>query len=427
MELLMTALTTVFELPVVAAVMNACDAAGHVSSVVQKIKTLLADDNIESRIIDALNRALENACIELGWEYDSMVVSEFAGEAFGREMNVDELSSLLKQYVGPAFNTDAVKVWVECFEKVVAKDQELTNYLLIKRSNGLIHKSNTVIVEKKQPHVLIDSFNNGDSVSCVLRIKRNDNKLCLDEESLGRLKRLGEDFPWQKRYPVNVYLELKDFDEIVPLIVCEDVLRERGKEAAFFVAEQTLHRNFGAQKEILEKAIEFMLQDELLDAWAHTASMATDEYEKRYGFHNCFYFDKNGIQRGYWTYFLWVDIIDELLKELLMSRANNYSDMRSMVPVDCWVENQNRKRIWEFMSFFSTELDDSKMREMWRHLSWCDCDCIDIHPIIRVKHLCPDLYYNMGQLKVKKTKHYDEIIKQFPEAFNLLHYRFGNH
>ena len=427
MDVLWSALTEFFSLPAVASILSVCDAGSHISAIVEKLKAKFADDSIEAKMDQALNSALEKTCAKMGWEYDSLVVYEYANEFFGKKMNYDELSLLLKQYVGPAFNDEAVKVWVECFEKAVAGDQFLTNYLLIKRSSGLNPSDNTMVTEDDNHLVKSINISNDGTALCVLKVKKEGDSLCLDEASLEKLKKLSEKLPWKKRFPIKVSLEPIDFDAIATLLNREDIVRIRGYVISAFEADQTLRKNFFGKKEILEAAIEFMLQDTLLDAWAHMASMSTDEYEKRYGIQNCFYFDENGIQHGYWSYFLWVDIIDELVKELLMSRADYYRDTGSMISIDCWVSTKRGEEIWNFNSFFPSNIKDKKAGKMWSYLSWRDCNCMDVPLNIRIKHLCPDLYYNMGELKATEAKRFEELLERFPNAFDLLHYRLGYH
>ena len=127
MNAFFTALYNIFSAPAVVGIITACDAANHVSGITKAIKEKIADESIESKMIVALEKALEATCDKLGWEYDSLVVRELGNFVKAQPLSVEELSDLFMMYVGPSFTPDVISVWIDNFDLVVAEDQILTN------------------------------------------------------------------------------------------------------------------------------------------------------------------------------------------------------------------------------------------------------------------------------------------------------------
>ena len=256
---------------------------------------------------------------------------------------------------------------------------------------------------------------------CTLSVKRIESHVSLDENSIEKLREICEDFQSHQRYPVQVELEIHDFKDISVLLLRNDIIQDYGAESAYFFADQSLRTNYFEKKRVLEIAIEHMLQDELL---IYHSSLLRTRYIKKYGIEGCTYFDKNGIQRWYWTLFLWIDIIEELLKELVCSRYEEYADLNSLIPIDCWVENNCGETIWQFTSNISNNIL-GKMKPLMTMGG--RFDYYDIKLEDRTKYLCPDLYYNIGKLKNDDRQCFDRITGQHKNVFCLLYYRFGYH
>ena len=137
MNAFFTALYNIFSAPTVVGLITACDAASHISGITKAIKERMADDSIESRMIVALEKALEATCDELGWEYNSLIVRELGSLVKAQPLSVEELSHLFMMYVGPAFTPDVISVWIDNFDQIVAGDQILSNYFTAKLLRSL--------------------------------------------------------------------------------------------------------------------------------------------------------------------------------------------------------------------------------------------------------------------------------------------------
>ena len=76
-----------------------------------------------------------------------------------------------------------------------------------------------------------------------------------------------------------------------------------------------------------------------------------------------------GIVFFYWTPFLWFDIIEELLKELLLDRYYVYGKSRDFTEIDCFIETRSGKEIWGFSSFVSKLFEDKSYTELMNRIN----------------------------------------------------------
>lgn len=141
-----TALYTLFSTPAIVGIISACDAGNHICSIAKAINTKLTNNSIESKLLNALDCALESTCTDLGWEYDSLVVHELGEVVHTVPLNSTELAGLLSMYVGPAFTSEVIEIWIDHFDQIVASDQILTNYLNTKMLRSLKEGSSVSVV-----------------------------------------------------------------------------------------------------------------------------------------------------------------------------------------------------------------------------------------------------------------------------------------
>lgn len=139
----------------------------------------------------------------------------------------------------------------------------------------------------------------------------------------------------------DIEIYVPNTNELSELIIRQDVAKEHGIDFAEHLAEQSLLKKIKWIKEILEIAIEYLIQDEMIDS----CTMKLNElYVKKYGVGNCIFKDEEGIEFFYWTPFLWFDIIEELFKELLLDRYYVYGNSRDFTEIDCLVETRSGKK-----------------------------------------------------------------------------------
>ena len=147
---------------------------------------------------------------------------------------------------------------------------------------------------------------------CVLSVISREDGAKLDDNSREELKELYRKFVKLGREPVEVTIQVEDIEGLSRAWVRKDALEEHGEEFAARLAKQYLFEKIDQRSEALRFAIEFLLQDKMVDSCALRLSRS---FESRYGISECVFEDERGAQYFYWTPFLWIDIIEELLKD----------------------------------------------------------------------------------------------------------------
>ena len=259
-----------------------------------------------------------------------------------------------------------------------------------------------------------------------LSVVCSSEQITLSPETKEDLKELYLRFLKNKRNPTDVELYIPNTNELSKQIMRQDIAAEFGIDFAEHLSEQSLLKKIKWIKRPLEIAIEYLVQDEMIDS---CASRLKELYIKKYGIDNCFSKDEEGLNIFYWTPFLWFDIIEKLLKELLFNRYYVYGNSKDYTEIDCFVETQSGKGIWGFSSFISKRSEDNSYAELMNKISMPGGrgDYFDIPLHSLAFHVYPDLYYNIGLLKANKTKRSFEKVNQYKDAFNLWHYYIGLH
>lgn len=129
---ILVALKSILEFDAVATTISAASAGVTVSDLFDKLKSACKDDSIEYQTIQVLDRSLKEACIELGWAYDKLVVSETIDLGRMPDISVmtdSGLKNLFSKFVREEIDDDSLKVIVECFDKYVAESDKIHRYL----------------------------------------------------------------------------------------------------------------------------------------------------------------------------------------------------------------------------------------------------------------------------------------------------------
>lgn len=148
MNAFFSALNELFSNPFVASVTSALEVGTYISSAVKLINKKISDDSIESKILSALDIALQETCKKIGWEYDSLVVSALKDEIDFSVIDENALSKLFKLYSGASFTPEATTIWIDEFDQAVAKDQILNNYFSTKLLRTLIDGVSTDVTKE---------------------------------------------------------------------------------------------------------------------------------------------------------------------------------------------------------------------------------------------------------------------------------------
>lgn len=101
-----------------------------------------------------------------------------------------------------------------------------------------------------------------------LSVVRSGNQIALGSETKEELKELYRRFLKNGRNPTDIEIYIPYTNELSKLIIRQDVTKEHGIDFAEHMAEQSLLKKIKWIKEALEIAIEYLLQDEMIDSCA---------------------------------------------------------------------------------------------------------------------------------------------------------------
>lgn len=289
----------------------------------------------------------------------------------------------------------------------------------ISRYNGILWTDSVTTINKIKSFLLSNK-------RYILTVEKSEFEIILSAASKEELKKLYRAFVKNGRSTADVEISIPNPVELSKLLIEDNVIATYGISVAEHMAQQSLLKKFYWIKETLEIAIEYMLQDEMLDA---CAIRRKELYIKKYGITKCGYTDDEGLDNFYWTPFLWFEIIEEMLKELLYDRYETYGSIPNMIAIDCFAKTRSGKEIWGFLSYVLGNRNADEKSKLVEVI--CKpggrADYMDIPLIDLVEHVYPDFYYNIGLLKSNKTMYSFEAVSKYNGIFNLWYYCFGLH
>ena len=210
--------------------------------------------------------------------------------------------------------------------------------------------------------------------------------------------------------------------------VRSDISTSYGIEFARHYAQQSILKRLQWYKKSLVYAIEFLLQDTMLDP---VGMKIRQHYIDKYGISNCYYLDKEGVEHFYWTAFLWIDVIEEMLKEITLESGRDYyygNKRDKYREVDLFIRNSQGEEIWSFSSYITINPDDKKyssLDRLFKSFSWGDF--VDI-PVLDLAFLIyPDLYFEIGSMKADSNNSIYKKLVDIKGIFNLMYYYIGVH
>lgn len=250
----------------------------------------------------------------------------------------------------------------------------------------------------------------------------------LTSDSREQLKHLLQRFNRYGRLPVDIDLQFHDIDKMAKSFIRSDITASYGIEYATHYAKQSILKRLQWYKKTLVYAIEFLLQDTMLDP---VGMKIRQHYIDKYGISNCYFLDEEGVEHFYWTAFLWIDVIEEMLQEITLESGRDYyygNKRDKYREVDLFIRNRRGDEIWSFSSYITINPDDEKyssLERLFKSYSWGDF--VDI-PVFDLAFLIyPDLYFEIGSMKADaNSSMYEKLIK-IKGIFNLRYYYIGVH
>ena len=288
--------------------------------------------------------------------------------------------------------------------------------------------------------VIIDGLNGiewSESPDTIIRIKsflvgnkryklsiiNKNNKITLSESSKNQLKLLYVNFVKNDRREVEIQLVIDDIEKIAELALRKDLVDSFGISSAKKTAQQYVLKKFLSYSDIFNKGIEHMLLDEMIDA---VGMRRERHYLEKIGDEGCYILDNNGLEIGLWTVFVWLEIIDEMLKELIFDRYNYYGNTRLHMGIDCIVETKFGTELWSFLSFIKDDVNNSDLINKIQNYGGADYFDIPLDTLIYSVY--PDLYINIGQLYKNNFDKYSNLKSRYKNSiFNLYYYFIKQH
>ena len=260
-----------------------------------------------------------------------------------------------------------------------------------------------------------------------LSVVREEQSARLSQKSKHDLIQLYKKFKINENQNIverNVDIELiiddeNDFSNLyIDTYLEQDFSESKAKELAI----QEHRRRYLNCKRLLELAIEQMLLDRLIDSCARDRR---DEYIKKYGVNQCFIAYEDGIEDLCLTPFAWINVIEELLKELIFNRLNYYSNSKDHQKIEFIAKkNITKEKIWSFYSFIDVNAIKNNPYLIETLVKECG-DYFDIPKNDLLDHSYPDFFYELARVKNGLERISFEELSKYNGIFSLTKYYVG--
>lgn len=286
-----------------------------------------------------------------------------------------------------------------------------------------IHWTDEDFFEKLEDRFLISNK------MCRLSAVKKDDHLELTDSSRENLKELYRRFFKNGRISTDISLQIEDEDDASALVIKEDIIKQYGAENALDVAKKDMKDYIHKRLSVIERGIEFMLMDDMLDGLAQDIY---DDFNEKYGLKNCFFTDEDGREGFYWTPYLWAEIIKGMLEELWigqgMGRVNYYNNRDGYKQIKGHKKETDELLI---VSHVKEDLKDPMYDVFIRKLIANDQVRYPFIPKHSLAYIIyPDFYYYLGRLKSGLVYYNEgeevsfENISKINGVFNLFNYIF---
>lgn len=131
-DLLFRVLITVLASDTIANILEHTGSIMTVSGLLDLMSSKLRKESLQDQMIICLDESLEEACKQLGWEYDSLAVSQnFDAQSFMKE-SIKSKAGLIDFFgalTGMQIDDKTADVFIKCFDKSVSNKPELQRYI----------------------------------------------------------------------------------------------------------------------------------------------------------------------------------------------------------------------------------------------------------------------------------------------------------
>lgn len=244
----------------------------------------------------------------------------------------------------------------------------------------------------------------------------------LTDNSIEELKKLYRSFKCKGAFPVEVNIRIQDVD------VMAQQIAECNEAFILYNVKQSLLKRMKKFRKVLNKAVEYCLQDEAGYDYPIQYHQKLIDY---YGIENCRFTDSEGIDYYYWKVFYWITVIEEMLKEITFESGRDFYYTSSKNPsyrkVDLLVRDRKHRILWDFSSYLLIDHLSKSYKEIEKILytnfkgDFCDIPVEDL-----AFRIYPDLYFGIGKIQESEPEKYNELYT-IKGIFNLLYYEIGLH
>ena len=129
---ILVAIKSILEIDAAVGALGALDAGLNIVSLFSILKEKLPKDSIDFQMINALDESLKESCKILGWLYDDMATYtrlDVENILSSTVMTKDSLDNILELLTGKQIDEKTSTVFIDCFDKSVARKPELSRYL----------------------------------------------------------------------------------------------------------------------------------------------------------------------------------------------------------------------------------------------------------------------------------------------------------
>ena len=235
----------------------------------------------------------------------------------------------------------------------------------------------------------------------------------LTEGSVEVLKEICRKFTehYRVKTPVNVH-----FNNIEGIVAGEMMTPDKAENKDQFLAYTKQTDDYRRMLKRMEKklayAIEIMLMDRFLDKYAHDLCA---EYAEKYGVDKCYFIDSEGDRQPYWTVFLWVRIIEQMLKNCTPFGMDNEYHNEYYLHLEAILYNANLC----FKTHVEIDPDDPQFVLFAGSLDYYQMPRASLLTIVY-----PDFFFYLGEKKAEDPDRFN-IVSQYPGALRLDSYGFA--
>ena len=133
-DLFSVALTSIISNEVLSSAISSIGTISTIGSLLDLLSSKFRKESLQDQMIICLDESLEEACKQLGWEYDSLAFSQdFDSQSFLKwkdsVMTKSDLIRFFGALTGMQIDDNAADVFIQCFDRSIANKPELQRYI----------------------------------------------------------------------------------------------------------------------------------------------------------------------------------------------------------------------------------------------------------------------------------------------------------